>query len=90
MCGRVDVAGVMGRDRRRVGGAVKAGLLVPPVGGALTVPVVQLSPATISSDRPAGRSRSVMGLDTAGLIIALVLSWAAECSAPAIPSRWFA
>ena len=36
-----------------VGGAVKAGLLGPPVGGALRAPVVQFSPATMGSGPPA-------------------------------------
>ena len=42
-------------NRQRMGGAVKAGPLGPPGGGApLTAPGVQLSPATLGSDRPSG------------------------------------
>jgi hypothetical protein len=37
-----------------VGGAVKAGPSGPPGGGALRAPGVQLSPATLGSDRPLG------------------------------------
>jgi hypothetical protein len=71
----------------RVGGAVNAGPLGPPVGGALTAPVVQLSPATMGSDR---RLAVVVAwwLDTADLTSAQRLERGdREARRPAIPSR---
>ena len=54
VCGRAECTGADFRGAGGVGGAVKAGPLGPPVGEALRAPGVQLSPATIGSDRPLG------------------------------------
>jgi hypothetical protein len=45
---RLDGPGRFGWKRQRVGGAVKAGPLGPPGGGALRAPGFQLSPATMA------------------------------------------
>ena len=74
------------------GRAVKVGPSGPPGGGALTAPWFQLSPATIGSGPPAGRSWLLWWwLDTADLTIAQHLGRGdRDARRPAIPSRWFA
>ena len=74
--------------RQRVGGAVKAGPLGPPGGGALGAPGVQLSPATLGLDRPWAVLVAPWWLDTADLTIAQRLERGdRDARRPAIPSR---
>src|SRR6516162_7063657 len=76
--------------RQRVGGAVKAGPLGPPGGGALGAPGVQLSPAILGLDLPLGGGPGCPGwLDTADLTIAQLFQRGDRVARrPAIPSRW--
>ena len=53
-----------------MGGAVKAGPLGPPVGGALRAPGVQLSPAIVGIGPPLGGPARRVWLGTADLTIA--------------------
>lgn len=72
----------VGARVNRVGGAVKAG---PHGGGALTAPVVQLSPATLGLDRSSG-GPGLLG--TADLTIVQHLERGdRDARRPAIPSR---
>lgn len=75
---RANAAVWIPRNRQRMGGAVKAGAEGPARRGSLDGPGGSVVASHHQTGPPAGAVLVCGGLDTAGLIIALVLSWATE------------